>query len=269
MRTWWQHRKKGASTSAMKALESDKVRGIVDNYTRHFFNLAYCLVVNEGEIPPRSMITQWTQVKRLRERVTKNKQKKGLKSLAKYDSMTRNIEIPHLEDSNLPVSQCSSASTAKIGNHAPTQIDKLKSAQKRLLSQFYTVPMDNLNKSKEESQLKRMKSDDFLRNEIKEKQSADIHVVTQPVVLISDIGDLLICLKIDGMTYAHCVNIVETVLRGCDRKERVVPILGIVDAVADLNLQSVLIKIDKSSNAGRIALEAQRNLSLVGYTVSV
>jgi hypothetical protein len=60
------------------------------------------------------------------------------------------------------------------------------------------------------------------------------------------------------------VKIVETVLRGCNGNKS--PIAGLLDAAADRDISSVLIKIDKASNAKRIAFEAARNLSLVGYT---
>jgi len=282
LRTWWQHRKKGASASAIKAIDTDNVRVIVDNYTRHFFKLAHCLVVNEDEPPPRSLIMEWNQAKRLRERVTKKKQKEGIKSLAMFDSTTRKVEAAP-QYSNLSISQSSSNPTIKINNLEPTPpinnanitpLDKLKNAQKRLLSQLHSDPLDNMNKGKE-LQSKRMKADDDLRSETKATQSAEIIALqsegdTTPVVFVSDGGDVLISMKVEGMSYPHCVNIVETVLRGCERKEgRVAPIQGIIDAVADLQLASVLIKIEKSSQAKRIAQEAKRNLSMVGYHAHV
>ena len=36
LRTWWQHRRKGESGSAIAALRSDKMSGVVEGYTRHF-----------------------------------------------------------------------------------------------------------------------------------------------------------------------------------------------------------------------------------------
>ncbi len=47
LRTWWQHRRKGESGSAIVALGTEKMRGVVEGYTRHFFNLAHCLIVND------------------------------------------------------------------------------------------------------------------------------------------------------------------------------------------------------------------------------
>jgi copper chaperone CopZ len=71
-------------------------------------------------------------------------------------------------------------------------------------------------------------------------------------------------MTVDGITCAHCVMIVETVLRGCNGNKS--PIAGLLDASADRDISSVLIKIDKTSNAKRIAFEATHNLRLVGYT---
>lgn len=55
LRTWWQHRRKGESSSAKSALGTEKMRSVVEGYTRHFFNLAYCIVMNDGEQPPRTL----------------------------------------------------------------------------------------------------------------------------------------------------------------------------------------------------------------------
>jgi copper chaperone CopZ len=85
-----------------------------------------------------------------------------------------------------------------------------------------------------------------------------------PVVFVSENGDILLSMSVDGITCAHCVKIVETVLKGCNGNKS--PIDGLLDAAADRVLCSVLIKIDKLSNAKRIAFEAARNLAMVGYT---
>ena len=70
-------------------------------------------------------------------------------------------------------------------------------------------------------------------------------------------------LHLEGITCAHCIKIVETVLKGC--QEFQTPIKGLLDATADGDMDAVLIKIDNPANARRIAFEAARNLSLVGY----
>lgn len=55
LRTWWQHRRKGESHSAKQALLTEKLIPVVEGYTRHFFNLAHCGVVNDGDQPPRTL----------------------------------------------------------------------------------------------------------------------------------------------------------------------------------------------------------------------
>jgi copper chaperone CopZ len=85
-----------------------------------------------------------------------------------------------------------------------------------------------------------------------------------PIVFISENTDVLLSLAVDGITCAHCVKIVETVLKGCNGNKS--PIDGLLDAAADRVLCSVLLKIDKVANAKKIAFEAARNLAMVGYT---
>lgn len=86
---------------------------------------------------------------------------------------------------------------------------------------------------------------------------------TVPMVFINHSGDKHIVLEVGGITCAHCVKIVETVLRGCQGSQS--PIHGLIDAAAD-RAGYVLVKIANVMSAKRIASEAIRNLSLVGYT---
>jgi copper chaperone CopZ len=74
----------------------------------------------------------------------------------------------------------------------------------------------------------------------------------------------MIAMTVDGITCAHCVKIVETVLRGCNGNKS--PITGLLDAAADRALCAVLIRIDNIVSSKRIAFEAARNLAMVGYT---
>ena len=64
LRTWWQHRRKGESSSAKSALGTEKMRSVVEGYTRHFFNLAHCIVMNDGEQPPRSLANRVKECER-------------------------------------------------------------------------------------------------------------------------------------------------------------------------------------------------------------
>ncbi|KAL3903932.1 MAG: hypothetical protein SGILL_010260 [Bacillariaceae sp.] len=85
-----------------------------------------------------------------------------------------------------------------------------------------------------------------------------------PIVFVSENGDAMIAMTVDGITCAHCVKIVETVLRGCNGNKS--PIDGLMDAAADRALCAVLLRVDRVTNSKRIAFEAARNLAMVGYT---
>jgi hypothetical protein len=299
LRTWWQHRRKGESTSAVRALHSEQMRQVVDNYTAHFFKLAHFLIVNDGELPPRSLTTKWKHVSLLRQRVNKKQQKHGMKLLTALDTISRKSENdvnPSKEIFTAVQKQkialkaiprcCEKAPTIINTNDDKTMpssvqqqankshIDKLHAAQRRILSQMnvdvsQVLTNDNLSGTlctDPDNMNKRARTDYYTQASSDFCYDMDDNSKT-PVVFVSEHGDVLIAMTIEGMTYPHCVNIVETVLRGRDRKEgRTPPIYGILDAVADLQLGKVLIKIDRSSEAKRIAFEAARNLGLVGYT---
>jgi len=89
-----------------------------------------------------------------------------------------------------------------------------------------------------------------------------------PIVFVHNKQDVQIGIEVDEISDMHCVKIVETVLKGPPSAKKS-PIEGLQDAVADKTLRFVLIKIDRSSNAKRIAAEVKRNLALVGYTAKV
>ena len=57
LRYWWQHRRNGENKTAVKLLGTEKMRNVVDDYTRHFFHLAYSLVVNNQSDaqPPKTL----------------------------------------------------------------------------------------------------------------------------------------------------------------------------------------------------------------------
>ena len=74
LRTWWQHRRKGESSSAKSALGTDKMRSVVEGYTRHFFNLAHCIIMNDGEQPPRTLANRIKELEK--NGVMKKKKKK-------------------------------------------------------------------------------------------------------------------------------------------------------------------------------------------------
>jgi len=115
LRTWWQHRRKGESGSAVAALGTDKMRGVVEGYTRHFFNLAHCLVTNDKEQPPRTLNNKMREVEKLRtKRNKKRAREEEAGKLAELDLNARlahtvggpSETIPPVEEPNLTPLEC-------------------------------------------------------------------------------------------------------------------------------------------------------------------
>jgi hypothetical protein len=73
LRTWWQHRRKGESGSAVAALGTEKMKGVVEGYTRHFFQLSHCLVMNDKEQPPRSLYSKTKELDKIRNKGSRKK----------------------------------------------------------------------------------------------------------------------------------------------------------------------------------------------------
>lgn len=323
LRTWWQHRRKGESGSAIAALATEKMKGVVEGYTRHFFTLAHCLIMNDKEQPPRSLHTRIKELdkqrnKRQKKRVREDEDSKltamalsggfgpGGSRPADHTQFTAAVNadltdtnLSPLErlhaaqrrqlaesggiHSNLPgVSNSGGGNDASalspvinmegkcipgkldlpgivdtISQHASQTAHRGVSGTTNGVSAFPTrvpsstpfVSLSNLTAGSNNN-----------NNDI--SQYGD--PTTTPVVFVSDRGDIQIAMTVEGITCAHCVKIVETVLKGCNGNKS--PIDGLLDAAADRVLCSVLIKIDRSSNAKRVASEAARNLAMVGYT---
>eukprot|EP00547_Thalassionema_nitzschioides_P003851 CAMPEP_0194221838 /NCGR_PEP_ID=MMETSP0156-20130528/31470_1 /TAXON_ID=33649 /ORGANISM="Thalassionema nitzschioides, Strain L26-B" /LENGTH=566 /DNA_ID=CAMNT_0038952379 /DNA_START=80 /DNA_END=1777 /DNA_ORIENTATION=+ len=55
LRTWWQHRRKGESSTAITFLGTQTMRDVVDGYSRLFFRLAYALILSNQQQPPRTL----------------------------------------------------------------------------------------------------------------------------------------------------------------------------------------------------------------------
>jgi len=297
LRTWWQHRRKGESGSAIAALGTEKMKGVVEGYTRHFFTLAHCLVVNDKEQPPRTLHGRMKELEKMRskrnkKRVRDDKQGDagivGVGNDADAASMQDNLKND-LTDSNLtPLERLHAAQRRQLASSGVVaqlpggaQMD-FPSNQPVIALKGKCIPgkidlpsvVDAVNHHA--TQLAHRGTGGIPQpvasgsmphplNAMSMTQYGDPN--TTPVVLVSSKGDIQISMKIDGITCAHCVKIVETVLRGCNGNKS--PIDGLLDAAADRVLNSVLIKIDRASNAKRIAFEAARNLSMVGYTGKV
>ena len=83
-----------------------------------------------------------------------------------------------------------------------------------------------------------------------------------PIVFVDQ--DVHIGLQVEGIDDPHNVKMIETVLRG-PKNAKKIPINGLLDVLASDKFNFVLIKIDTSSNAKRVAADAIRNLSMIGF----
>lgn len=278
------------------------MQGVVEGYTRHFFNLAHCLVVNDKEQPPRSLQSKMRELEKTKAKKTKKR--------SRDDDDTAKISTLAFQggfgggmgaggaDAMPPLG----AGVTSMGNQALPDIgtellDRLQASQRRLLAAEGGVSSlmpatPAIEKSNPLGQLKGTcipgKID--LPGLVQQVNSAATQLAhrgitaltvpyqqvvdpskygdpnVMPVILISQSGDIQFLVTVDGITCAHCVKIVETVLKGCQGRRSGSPIEGLLDASADQHLNAILIKIEKISDARRIAHEAARNLSMVGYT---
>lgn len=267
LRTWWQHRRKGESGSAIAALGTEKMKGVVEGYTRHFFTLAHCLVVNDGEQPPRTLYTRMKELEKARGKSGKKKESGKEGCTAPNSTSTDPINGPinsNVRDSNLSSLERLRATQQMglDGNAYQNPTMPIIDMKGKCVPGKVDLPdvVQQVNRASTQLAYRGGPNNGFMG-----EPSSDPNTV--PVVFVSSNGDIQIAMSIDGMTCAHCVKIVETVLKGCNGNKS--PIDGLIDAAADEALSSVIIKIDKASNAKRIASEATRNLAMVGYTAKV
>lgn len=303
LRTWWQHRRKGESGSAMVALGTEKMVGVVEGYTRHFFNLAHCLIVNDKEQPPRSLLVKIRDVEKSRNpkpRIGGGETKKRGRDDDDFGGIGDEDRIK-LAAAAFQNGFGGGAGGMGVGgmNNSTNSLEQLLALQRRQLAEQGGVHMENQHNSNPTLELKGrcMPGRVDLPGLVQQVSSAATQLahrgiapvdpsslpsrsgVTQqssldpskhgdpniiPLTLVSQNGDVQFIMTIDGITCAHCVKIVETVLKGCPGNRS--PIDGLIDAVADRDMNFVLIKVEKTADARRIAFEAARNLSMVGYT---
>jgi copper chaperone CopZ len=318
------------------ALGTEKMKGVVEGYTRHFFTLAHCLVVNDREQPPRSLHIKMKELDKARKKGPRPPNPSASSgsshsnggggspatlaaSMAMQpvaDDLVKSLQADLTDGSLTPLERLhaaqrrqlaeaggigaslgglsaslASASHASAGTTSfapsssllppvipikgrclPGKIDLpgIVDAVTRQASQMVhrgavgaggggpAFPPDPLPSSA--SSTSSSSSFPHLPNQI---QPVYGDPNATPVVFVSGNGDIQIAMAVDGITCAHCVKIVETVLRGCNGNKS--PIEGLLDAAADRALCSVLVRIDRASNARRIAHEAGRNLAMVGY----
>jgi hypothetical protein len=300
LRTWWQHRRHGESGLAIRALGTDKMKGVVDGYTRHFFDFAHCIVVNDKAEPPRGLFTKMKAMEmQQQDQQQMNHMIKphdvhslvaarvdlsnpGLTPFEKPRTVRRSIRKSSAGD-NVPAT-FPSVTTELRSTCVPGKIDFLPDFLEAVVRRSKAaqivhsstggatngtaLPGAAVLSSGGKATTTTMT---YMTNpQLPEEQHGDPN--TTPVVYASSNGDLQIALTVDGIICAHCMHIIETVLRGCKtnngpcRLES--PIHGLLDAAVPDHrdiISCVLIKIDQAANAKRIAYQATRNLSLVGY----
>ncbi|GKY94052.1 hypothetical protein MPSEU_000371800 [Mayamaea pseudoterrestris] len=292
LRTWWQHRRKGESGSAIAALSTEKMQGIVDGYTRHFFTLAHCLVMNDKEQPPRTLHTKMKAREKQRRKGGAGATS-GIAAALGLDSMSESERSRNLE---------LSGSQSQLNNTELTPLERLHAAQQKhykeseqfgeasIASSFVSANINLKGKcvpgkvdlgSMVDSVNRHAAQLAHRGNEVSSSVNSrgfclppanDTHnAIVQygdprmtPIVLCNTQGDCQIAMSVDGITCSHCVRIVETVLKGCNGNRS--PISGLLDAAADRAMNSVIIKIERPADAKRIAFQAARNLAMVGYT---
>jgi copper chaperone CopZ len=284
LRTWWQHRRKGESGSAIAALGTEKMKGVVEGYTRHFFALAHCLVMNDKEQPPRSLHSKMKDLEKSRSKMQKKKRTKeddavnvggGGGHLASAiaadltnDSLSPLERLHVAQQRKLAVEGDMNTSIQGAGMDAPFPIINIKN---KCMAGKVDLPavVDAVNH--QANQLAHSGRANLpppsvpsavVSSSSNRAQYGDPN--TFPIVFVTQAGDILLAMSVDGITCAHCVKIVETVLKGCNGNKS--PIDGLLDAAADRDLCSVLVKIDRTSSAKRVAFESARNLAMVGYT---
>jgi copper chaperone CopZ len=324
LRTWWQHRRKGESGSATAALGTEKMKGVVEGYTRHFFTLAHCLVMNDREQPPRTLHSKMKELEKLRSK--RNKKRAREEEAGKVVALALNSAAPAVAAAAKGSSGAGGAfdhhgggaTTAQAGIRSDltdsnlSPLERLHAAQRRQLMEsegfhapggqpdgasmplihikgkcipgkvdlagvvdavnFHatqlahrgSLPMIVPSSSTSGAVANVANSGGHEMQQMQQQQPQYGDPNLTPVVFVSGNGDIQIAMSVDGITCAHCVKIVETVLKGCNGNKS--PIDGLLDAAADRVLNSVLIKIDKAGKAKRIAFEAARNLAMVGYT---
>ena len=232
LRTWWQHRRKGENKTSIKMLSTNKMQEVLDNYTRHYFELAHCLVLGDKVEAPRTLKKKMDNLEK-RRRVQAKEENGELSPLERMYSARAQHGVspsPSLSHSDSAIHLKGKCDSGSI--NLPGVVGDVNRRAALLAHR-------GMGGSKQDD-------DDKM-----------------PLVFVSANGDCQILLHIEGITCAHCVKIVETVLKGCNGKSG---IAGLLDAAADREMNCVLIKIDNPSNAKRIAFESKRNLALVGYS---
>lgn len=287
LRTWWQHRSNSLNKTAIKKLQDSEFRAIVDQYTHHFFELAHCLVVHDKEQGPSTLQKKLKRAQTeldkglLSDRFNSDRSLSVVQMLVGDSAGLSPLEKMHAAQ-KLIAEGVSSMNRNKNagqivnvkGKCIPGKIDLSNMAHtvnRYNSTQLAHRGISSLSPPKENSErFTNPHSEAFRFGDPK----------STPVIYKDLRGDSLIVLEIAGISCAHCVQIVETVLKGCKGHGQQSPITGLLDAAADHKLSLVVIRIEDTTDGSRalaeagslqniakkVAYEACRNLALVGYT---
>jgi copper chaperone CopZ len=311
LRTWWQHRRKGENKSSVKSLGTTKMRLVVDKYTKHFFDLAHCLITNDQVQAPRTLHLKLKQSKRVKH-LYRGSDAAMIVSAGSNTSNTSNNNNNYAED-DMSASMNSTKTLVQPHSNSPStllppSVSEDVFIQVSPLERMYMVQQNAIIAQQQEQQQGEYNSNVIqikgkcipgkidlsgILDAVKRRTNSlshigssmtrkngnnEIDVVTNtdeihyggskttPLLFVTSKKEYMIVLKVDGITCAHCVKIVETVLKGCSGTVGKSPIVGLLDAAADHGVSSVIVWIDHPNHAKRIAFESKRNLSLVGYT---
>jgi len=179
LRTWWQHRRKGESASAVKALGSVKMKSVVEGYTKHFFDLAMCIVIEQKESPPRSLQGKIAS----KPENDDGEEKSGMDTASSKKKVKSELGVEDMED----VSEGNCCG----GNNVA----------------------ENTRKQKYEDNL--METPDHVASSSPSYGNPN----RTPVVFVSANGDIQIALSVKGITCNSCIKMIETVLRGVSGSE--------------------------------------------------
>ena len=234
LRTWWQHRRRGESHSAIQVLTTEKMQSVVQGYSIHFFELALKVVVHGKEQPPKSLM--------------------GKLPKSEHNNNNNNDKVK--EKRSMSISTGSGDSQKKDDNEMDEQ-------QK----QSALTTMDPSDKLKKKRRLNRKEIDvdeDAKYSYISSTNHSSSVLVDSnriPIVFASRNGDFHIAMNINGITCLSCVKMIETILRGDIGSS----VDGILDVVGHFELSAILIKISDASKAKTIAMQASELLSMIGY----
>ena len=235
LRTWWQHRRKGESISAKSALGVEKMKGVVEGYTRHFFNLAHCMIMYDKETPPRTLSGKMQYLNYSADGNAENKKEEGI-----VPKETKKESTGILEKNDISQASSVTANDEMIEKNEEASKEKVVQRARRITNNNYDTDMIE------------SKYDDTDRI---------------PIVCISQFDEVQIAFKVTGMTCTHCVRVIEKVIKGIHGLKS--PIPGVIDAVADFTSSVLLILISEAARAKCIAHEVSEILGFVGFTANV